>query len=254
MRTSHIRTATAAGALCLLLAACSGGDSPETTAAPSASASETAAASPSPSASASASPTAAAVPRTAAQLRKALLTLSDLPAGFQKEKADGDDDGGVKAVSPKPGCAELVKIMNIDKIPGTVAEVTAGFSGGQAGPFVQESLTALPSASAADGFVTRFRKAVKGCSAVTVAIPGEGKVRVKVAEISFPELGDGTAAVRFSATDPQFEGLEFDLVVVQSADVIVGLTFFGAGGSDAQQFTRTAVDKVQETLGSTGTA
>ena len=80
------------------------------------------------------------------------------------------------------------------------------------------------------------------------------KVKVKVAEISFPELGDGTVAVRFSATDPELEGLEFEVVAVQSGDVIVALAFFGAGGSDAQVLTRTAVDKVQETLGSTGTA
>jgi hypothetical protein len=119
------------------------------------------------------------------------------------------------------------------------------FSGGEDGPAVDETLDALRSVSSAAGFVDRYRKAVKDCDAVTYSVPGVGTSTLHARAISFDDMGDDSFAGRSGALD----GFEVIQVGVQSEDVVLGLSFFWTDPADAEDATSVALDKTQETLG-----
>lgn len=186
-------------------------------------------------------------PHTGAELKAARLSLTDLPAGFELEKAAGDD--GASMSSNKPACAPLVRIMNAAKLPGSKAQAAVSFSGGQEGPFIDENLDVMGTKGAAGAVIDSYRKAVKACPSVTVRLSGAGASKVDVREISFGTIGDKTFGARFRATGGELEGLEILQVGVQSGDVVVGMTFVGLDGPDAEAATADAVDKVEQELG-----
>lgn len=247
----------AALALTVLGAGCSGGSpagpASSSTSPPTAS-STTAAASasstPSPSATSSTppstSPSITAKKRTAAELRRALLGLKDVPAGFEREAGSGD--AGEKASSKRSACAALVRLLNASKVPGSRAEAHVSFSGGQQGPYVDESLDALGTATAAKAFVAEFRSAVKKCRSLSVTIDGVGTSTLTVREISFADVGSTSFAARFSASNGALAGFELIQAGVQSGDVLVGMAFVGLDPADAEQATQDAVKKVENKL------
>lgn len=106
--------------------------------------------------------------RTKAQLRKALLTLTDVPAGF--ELISGGKDDGAKASSSSAKCAPLVRLLNQKTMPGSLARATVSFSGGEDGPALDQTLDAAKSAAAAAGSIASYRNAVKNCDAVTYSV------------------------------------------------------------------------------------
>lgn len=85
-------------------------------------------------------PTPTGTARTSAQLRKALLSLKDVPPGFERDTSSASEDDG-KLTSKRKECAPLVRLMNADKLPGSVADASVSYSGGQEGPFLDESWT-----------------------------------------------------------------------------------------------------------------
>ncbi|HET6985084.1 MAG TPA: hypothetical protein VFI00_00665, partial [Kribbella sp.] len=103
-----------AAVLALSVTAC-GGDDKKSGAAPSTPAGTTPAPSVTPSAP-SGTP-GEAVTRTAAELTKALLVLSDLPTGYSLVKGDPDDNTKPFS-SPSSRCKTLVKYLNATKAPG----------------------------------------------------------------------------------------------------------------------------------------
>ncbi len=205
-------------------------------------------AAPSPSPSSSAAP--ASKPHSIAALKKARLSLKDVPAGFEEETAEGGD--GAVMSSKKPACAPLVRIMNAAKLPGSKAQAAISFSGGQEGPFIDENLDAMGTKGAARAVIDNYRKAVKACRSVTVRISGAGASRLDVREVSFGTIGNDTFGARFRATGGDLEGLEILQVGVQSGDVIVGMSFVGMDGPDAEAATEDAVTKVEHKLGTSG--
>jgi len=190
------------------------------------------------------------VQRTSAQLKKALLGLKDLPAGFEVDRSGGDD--GTKVSSSKKACAPLVRLMNSATLTGSRAQADASFSGGQEGPFVDETIDAMGTAQAARVFVQEYRTTVKACSSVRVSIPGAGSSNVAVREVSFGKIGDQSFAARFRAEGGSLEGLEIIQVGVQSGDVVVGVTAVGLEGPDAEAATDDAVKKAAKKLGTAG--
>jgi len=191
--------------------------------------------------------------RTASELRKALLSLKDVPPGFELEPDPGGDEA-VQASSSRSGCQALVRLLNAATVPGSKAEAQVSFSGGQEGPFVEETLAALGSTTTAQAFVTGFRSAVQTCRTVSLTVDGLGTSPLSVREISFADLGDASFAVRFRASKGALAGFELIQVGVQSADVVVGTTFVGLDPADAAVATQDAVDKVKKKLGTSGSA
>lgn len=220
---------------------------------PSASASPTGTPSTAPAAPATPSPTPSASStrkRTRAELKGALLTLKDLPGGFEIEQGGGDD--GTRVSSSKKDCAPLVRLMNSQTLAGSRAQAEVSFSGGQEGPFIDESLDAMGTAQAARAFIGKYRSAVKACGSISVSFPGVGASSFAVREISFSDLGDDTFAARFRAKGGPLEGLEFIQAGVQSGDIVVGTSVLGLDGADAEAATEDAVKKVAKKLGTSG--
>jgi hypothetical protein len=241
-------SAVLAAGLALSLVAC-GGSKTTGSSTPSTTASATP--TPTPTAS-STTPTvapttpAAPKPRTKAELTKALLALSDMPTGFAVDNS-GDDGGGGGLSSKDSRCKDVVKLFNADTAPGSTATATRSFTGGQNGPFIDEDLDALPSASAATALVSRARAAIRSCKQVTMKITGVGSSPVHISEVAAPKVGSTSFGARFSAASGPLEGLEITFVIAALGDVTLGMSFDDP--SQIQGAVTAAVGKANKVLG-----
>ncbi|HET6987287.1 MAG TPA: hypothetical protein VFI00_11760 [Kribbella sp.] len=250
MRT-FVTTAVTAS-LALSLVAC-GGSKTDTTAAPSTTQSSTPTPTPVPTTSStpSAAPTtpAAPAPRTKASLTKALLALEDLQPGFAIDP-DAEGDDGTKLTSTNAKCAKLVKLFNAETSPGARVVVTRGFSGGQDGPFVQETLEAMPSAKATTAHLATIKAAVKSCTKAKLSISGAGTSTVAITEVAAPKAGSAPVAVRFAADSGPLEGLEVTFAFAGLNDVLLSMNFDFA---DIELPALDASKKASKVLGTTTT-
>ncbi|GAA1585156.1 hypothetical protein GCM10009804_46790 [Kribbella hippodromi] len=253
--------AVAGAAVVLVVSGCSGGSGKESTdaagggAAPSSSSPTPSTPStsstpsvvtppPSPSATAPKLPT-----RTAAELTKALLALTDLPAGFAIDTDTGGDGSDVKVSSKDPRCARLVMLTNADTLPGSKASAGRSYSGGEQGPFIDESLDALGSKAAVGAFQQSFKKAITGCRTMSLAIAGQGRSTITVREVSAPKAGTDPVAVRFSASGGSLDGLEITMSTTGVDDVLLAVTVVAGVPDDLEGAMGAAADKAKATLG-----
>ncbi|GAA1907433.1 sensor domain-containing protein [Lapillicoccus jejuensis] len=192
----------------------------------------------------------AAAPRTATELTSALLGLSDLPTGYSVEKDTGRDSGQPTFSASAAACRDLVSLLNTPAPPGSVADATVGFSGGQDGPFVSEQLSAFPGASGATAVLRSLDAAAGACDKATISMPGSGSAAVTIAQVSPPQAGEHATAFRVTAAaGSALEGFEVTFVATQVGDVTAALTFLGALPDEVDGATQAAVDKVTEKLG-----
>jgi len=223
---SFVCTAVTAG-LALSLVAC-GGSKTDTTSAPSTTQSSTPTPTPVPTTTStpSAAPTtpAAPAPRTKGSLTKALLALEDLQPGFAIDP-DAEGDDGTKLTSTNAKCAKLVTLFNAETSPGAKVVVTRGFSGGQDGPFVQETLEAMPSVKATTAHLATIKAAVKACTKAKLTISGAGTSTVAITEVAAPKAGAAPVAVRFAADSGRLEGLEVTFAFAGLDDVLLSMNF-----------------------------
>lgn len=239
----------AVAALPLALTACSGASDPGTAPTPSVTPSATPTTTPTaPSITPTPTPTQPA-PRTAAQLTKALLELKDLPSGFSVEPDEAAAEDDVKLSSKDARCARLLALMNADNPPGSKASAGRSFSGGQEGPYIDESLDAMGSAQAVTTLQKSLKSAIGACRTITVTMPGEGSSPMQVREVSAPAAGQNPVAVRFTATGGALEGLEMTMVTTGVNDVVMALTFIAALPDDVDGAAEAAVAKATKLLG-----
>jgi hypothetical protein len=187
-------------------------------------------------------------PRTVVELKSALLELTDLPSGFAIEPAGGED-GDVPVASTDLKCAALVKLINAKSAPGSKASANVSFSGGQAGPSVDESIDAMGSADAVEALQASFKSAVAACRQLAITIPGQGSSTMKVTEVSAPKFGDHPFAARMTGTSGPMDGLEITQVTAGVKDAIVSITFVAASPGDVDDATEAALGKAGEVLG-----
>jgi len=250
-KRSLFSTALAAG-LALVLVACSG-DSDAGSPAPSTSTSTSStpppSTTPAPTTPASTPSAPAAKARTAAELTKALLAMADLPPGFQVDPNEEDD--GTKLTSKDPKCASVVRLFNAKTAPGSKAEAIRVFSGGQEGPFIQESLDAMGTPAAAAALLATTRKAIGSCRKASITIPGAGTSPVSVTEVAAPKAGTSPVAARFAATSGPLEGFEVTFVFAGLGDVVLSMAFDSS--ADIEEPTLDAAAKATKVLGTTKT-
>ncbi|HZX04471.1 hypothetical protein [Kribbella sp.] len=254
MPKSRTALACAAAALTLTLTACSGGSgntssgtAPSTPSPAPTSTTPTTPASTTPTAAPS--PSLALPPRSAAQLSKALLALADLPSGFSIEKDDTGDNAAISVTSKDSRCARLVALTNADNPPGSKASAAQSYSGGEQGPFVDESLDAMGSAAAVRALQRSFQQAIVNCRTMTLKIPGQGSSPISVRQVSAPQAGTDPVAVRFTATSGPLEGFEVTMVTTGIDDVVLAVTVVAGVPDDIDGATTSAVTKAQATLG-----
>lgn len=252
MPNRHLITAVLSVALTVSLVACGGDSTPDSASAPSGTPSATS--TPTPTASSSTPsvvPTtpAAPAPRTKATLTKALLALDDLPPGFAVDpETEGDDGTELSATGSK--CAKLVQLFNAEATPGSKLGVHRGFSGGQNGPFVGETLEAMPSAAATTAYLATVKSAVKACPKAKLTIEGAGSSTVTVTEVAAPKAGATPVAVRFAAASGPLEGLEVTFAFAGLGDVLLTMDF---DNSDIERPVLDAVAKASKVLGTSST-
>lgn len=231
-----------AAALSLSLTAC-GGDDKSNASAPSTPAGTT----PAPSVTPSAPKPTGPVTRTSAELTRALLALSDLPAGFSQEKGDPEDTSKPFS-SPASRCKTLVKYLNATEAPGAKASVTRSFSGGQEGPYIDFGLDSMGTAAKVADLRDTYDDAVSSCSKVSLKVEGESSTSMKVEEISPPKAGTGPFAFRLTGTSGPKRGLEYTAVITGVNDVIVSVGVLAGQGSELEAATEAAVTKAQQVL------
>jgi hypothetical protein len=185
---------------------------------------------------------AAAVPASAAPSKKALkarlLTLSDLPSGWNATAPSTSKS--TKSGIGGPGCLSV-------KSPKGYVTATAAFHAKGTFPIVDEGLATGPNAASEWKKVNRtFAK----CKALTISTGGKS-TRATLRPLSFPRVGSQSAAYRlsFSVTKVTFDS---DLVLFQTGAYVGAVTYSNVGPvplAAAEQVVRTAVAKAAGTAG-----
>lgn len=183
--------------------------------------------------------TAAASPPAAAStastnLKTALLTVTDLPAGWSTEQSS--DSGGGPASCPALNNGPWKKLPQ---------SADADFSQGQAGPYLLEELAAGGS-DQVSAALQSFANATSTCSHFT-GKSGNDTLDFTLAALSFPKYADATYA--FAMTIKSGMGLSAagDVIVVRKGSVLVEVTMFGFGSmpvSQVEDVVNKAVSKV----------
>lgn len=185
-----------------------------------------------PSSATSTTPTApaavAVARRSATSLKKALLAVDDLPSGWSVEPSSTNEGKRPSSSSTNPRCAALNRILNTDDLAGTQARATTAFSGGSDGPFVSERIDALGSVSAAGAVVSKITTSAKGCDAVTLRVPGQGSSKMRISQVSPPQVGGKPYALRLSASGGALDGLEVTFFWSPVGDVVLSLSLINA--------------------------
>jgi len=114
---------------------------------------------------------------------------------------------------------------------------------------VEESIDAMGSGKSVEGLQSSFRSAVATCHRLTVKVPGQGSMTVKVAEVSAPAFGEHTFAARMTANGGPLDGLEITQVLAGVGDVVVSVSFVGASPDVVDGATEDAVNKAKKVLG-----
>jgi hypothetical protein len=184
-----------------------------------------------------------------AGLRRALLRLDELPAGysFSAEQSPEPD------VSPSrpTRCERLFEEFgNTSTLGDGTAGANAVFEKSAVGPFLQLELASYADAAALRRSLSTVRDAVGECGQFATTDPDGSKFTVQIAAVSFPALGDETAAFKLDATGVSGEtavALSGFLVAVRVARTVCTIVHFGLPTVDlaeTEQVARKAVDKL----------
>lgn len=165
------------------------------------------------------------------RLDAALLTVAELPLGFERE----DAAGAATAI----GCPDIDRLyLN----PGT-ARASVSFGHTISDTFVHETISVQPGSAAAE--VTAFARAPAECRAFT----GGQRVAYRVTALTgFPRYGDASAAVRVTAAVREARPVE--LAAVRLGDAVLVVANADAGRVDTDltgTLTARAVAKLRRT-------
>jgi hypothetical protein len=215
-----------------MVAGCGGSAAPKaapaagaTSEPPGATSAPTPSASPSPSATPSPSLTATApITTSSTRLSPALLTLTDLPAGFTRHEL-----GAKNLPSLIHGCAGLEALQQTG-----IGDIAQGewANGGLTSAYIDEAVIEPKGVSAA-GLVAESAKALDACGSVQVVEEGFG-VTLTAKPLSLAEMGDASHAWK---TTGDYAGIpmELNVVLVQQGGLVVLLaqTHIGGHADDA---------------------
>jgi hypothetical protein len=188
-------------------------------------------------------------PLTSKQIKKALLTLDDMPSGYSEDPdlVSDDDDSEDEVTKGSPQCKKLMSaIEEEDEKP--FGEGDVGFKESDFGPFIMESVASHEGDLIKDS-MGELREAFSTCKKFE-STDAEGAVtKFTVAEMSFPELGDDTVAVKMSGKESSFGfTFDFNLVAVRVDQNVILMVNFGVGralgGKKFEQLARLAVERV----------
>jgi hypothetical protein len=180
----------------------------------------------------SAEPGAAPLP-TEDELRLALLTAGDLPTGWAEVAEDeGEDD---------PLCGiRLTGLLGLDEDALPNAETTLA-KDPDTGPLLFEAVGFMPEGRGEEA-LRLYREAIANCEGDEIA----GRP-ASIGELSFPSLGNESAAYRITVRDPDSDlNALIDIVAIREDDLLVlvaAFDFFGDATDLLQTWAPRAYDK-----------
>ena len=167
-------------------------------------------------------------------LTGALLTVEDMPSRWSIDEEGSSDTTQVCNAPP------LGELIDPD------AEAERRFTTGETGPLLTQHLVALEYEDDAMNGIDRIREAFD-CGEWT---DSETDTTWTIAETAFPELGDETAAYRFSTTGTDNDiSTNGNAIVIRDGGVILLVVHVAPGEIDAsvtEEITRTAFDKAED--------
>lgn len=143
------------------------------------------------------------------ELKKGLLTLSDMPTGYIEKRANEAGPSGSAApeesappTSTEDACNRLFEQLNGEAGAGkTQGTVSAVFVKSEKGPIITHRVQSYRDVAVLRQDMATVKDAVSKCRHFTIK-ESDGTFRVGFATVSFPKLGDETEAFRVQATGP----------------------------------------------------
>lgn len=147
---------------------------------------------------------------TEAEAKAAVLTTSDLPAGWEVD--DSTDDDAADDDNPCPAFDKIEEVK-------PAAEAEASFARAETGPFVEHTVEIYADEATAQRVMQLADEAVRACNTFTQSDPDMGNLRGTFALGTNPNLGDQSMAAAMTATA---EGVELsgEIVVVRDGRAI----------------------------------
>lgn len=190
--------------------------------------------------------------RNEAVLEQALLSVADLPEGYELQPEAVQGGATPVARSEDPRCAAFVRLINAENLPGSQASALAAFAGGYDGPFVEEWLEAMGDADAVADVQTQLRSSVDDCDEVRVSLPGAGAANMELVPVEAPAVGTDPVAYRMAATDGALGGFEITFVHTGVADTLLTMNFVAIDHSEIEELLAAAHAKATKSLRVTG--
>ena len=163
----------------------------------------------------------------AEDLKPALLTTADLPAGFIPMAVATDEDGAVTLGGNFPGCPGLEPLTG----KGTTA-AAASFAKGFTGPYVTHAVVRLPGGGAAAA-MERIAAAVASCRSFSQDLAGI-TVRFELATTPVPAtLGDKAIGLRMTGRADFGISVTAGIVAVRRGDLVLWLNDTTVGTAPA---------------------
>ena len=171
---------------------------------------------------------AAATPLTEAELTSRLLTATDLPAGFTVEPDDASEDDSGSLTAENEECQELFD--EGEKDPDVAAEAEVSFVGGDAGPFLVESLQSYEEGKAEEDF-EKAQAALEDCGELKFADASvTGSLTLTETEVA--QRGDESLGYKLSG-NLATQGLKLtvtgDLIAIRTGNASVFVFAFTLG-------------------------
>lgn len=172
-------------------------------------------------------------------LKARLLTLSDLPTGWQRSDnsddndSDGSDSGDGSADSSDNGLSSAAGCKAVSDPAYTVLPLhaQADFTSGSSLPKLTETL-AYGSTSEVDAAWTGYVQDIATCSHVTVQLAGQSR-ELTITQLALPQTKQATVARQAVTTKGRTASV--CLIVFRKGNLLTALTYSAWGPPDASE-------------------
>lgn len=173
------------------------------------------------------------------ELSAGLLTIDDVPAGWAEVPDDGDEEDD-------PLCGIRMSHLlgfEVDQLPRAEVQFAEEVD---TGPSIGEQVGFVPEGRGGEA-LQLLQEAIADCEGDKF-----NGLDVSVADLSFPQVGDESAAYRVHFEDPDSgQSLDIDAVWARQRDLMVYLFAYDTFGDPTallQKYAQTAVDKAAAAL------
>lgn len=175
----------------------------------------------------------------------ALPDVSSLPTGWSVDTDTSDDSDDESEGKVKPAeCEAILEDVSDGWNEEPTGEAEQAYAAGGMGPFMEVGISSFDKEYPEDAF-GELLEAFEDCPEFTSVEDGDSTT-FKVSSLSFPNLGEETAAVRMAA---ESDGIPIgvDLVVIRAGHTVISLAHSSIGGDSgsATVLEKTASEVVQ---------